>query len=34
MSEDITGYKLVHINDIVVNKMNVMIGSVGIAKEF
>ena len=34
MSEDITGYKLVHIDDIVVNKMNVMIGSVGISKEF
>lgn len=34
MSEDITGYKLVHIYDIVVNKMNVMIGSVGISKEF
>ena len=34
MSEDITGYKLVQIDDIVVNKMNVMIGSVGISKEF
>lgn len=34
MSEDITGYKLVHVDDIVVNKMNVMIGSVGISKEF
>ncbi|MBW7954284.1 restriction endonuclease subunit S [Candidatus Gracilibacteria bacterium] len=34
MSEDITGYKIVHPNDIVVNKMNVIIGSVGISKEF
>lgn len=34
MSEDITNYKLVYPNDIVVNKMNVMIGSVGISKEF
>lgn len=34
MSKDITGYKLVYPNDIVVNKMNVMIGSVGISKEF
>jgi len=34
MAEDITGYKLVHQRDIVVNKMNVLIGSVGISKEF
>lgn len=34
MAEDITNYKLVYPNDIVVNKMNVMIGSVGISKEF
>lgn len=34
MSEDITGYKLVYPKDIVVNKMNVLIGSVGISKEF
>jgi len=34
MSEDITGYKIVHPKDIVVNKMNVLIGSVGISKEF
>ncbi len=34
MSEDITNYKLVYPNDIVVNKMNVIIGSVGISKEF
>ena len=34
MAEDITNYKLVHPNDIVVNKMNIMIGSVGISKEF
>ncbi len=34
MSEDITGYKLVYPDDIVVNKMNVLIGSVGISKEF
>lgn len=34
MAEDITNYKLVYQNDIVVNKMNVMIGSVGISKEF
>jgi type I restriction enzyme S subunit len=34
MAEDITNYKLVYPNDIVVNKMNIMIGSVGISKEF
>lgn len=34
MAEDITNYKLVYPDDIVVNKMNVMIGSVGISKEF
>lgn len=34
MAEDITNYKLVYPNDIVVNKMNVMIGSVGISKEY
>jgi type I restriction enzyme S subunit len=34
MSEDITNYKLVYPDDIVVNKMNIMIGSVGISKEF
>lgn len=34
MSEDITWYKLVYPDDIVVNKMNVIIGSVGISKEF
>lgn len=34
MSEDITGYKIVHPKDIVVNKMNVIIGSVGISKEY
>ena len=34
MAEDITNYKLVYPDDIVVNKMNIMIGSVGISKEF
>jgi type I restriction enzyme, S subunit len=34
MAKDITGYKLVYPKDIVVNKMNVLIGSVGISKEF
>ncbi|MDD4353993.1 MAG: restriction endonuclease subunit S [Candidatus Nanoarchaeia archaeon] len=34
MSEDISGYKIVHPKDIVVNKMNVIIGSVGISKEY
>ena len=34
MSENISNYKLVYPGDIVVNKMNVMIGSVGISKEF
>lgn len=34
MSENISNYKLVYPDDIVVNKMNVMIGSVGISKEF
>ncbi|WP_066503159.1 restriction endonuclease subunit S [Abyssisolibacter fermentans] len=34
MAKDITGYKLVYPNDIVVNKMNVLIGSVGISREF
>lgn len=34
MSEDITWYKIVHPNDIVVNKMNVIIWSVWISKEF
>ena len=34
MAEDITNYKLIYPDDIVVNKMNIMIGSVGISKEF
>jgi len=34
MAEDITNYKLVYPDDIVVNKMNIMIGSVGISQEF
>lgn len=34
MSEDISNYKLVYPNDIVINKMNVTIGSLGISKEF
>lgn len=34
MAKDITKYKLVHPRDIVVNKMNIMIGSVGISYEF
>lgn len=34
MSEDISEYKIVYPKDIVVNKMNVIIGSVGISKEF
>ena len=34
MAEDITNYKIVYPDDIVVNKMNIMIGSVGISKEF
>ena len=32
--EDITGYKLAYPNDIVLNSMNVVIGSVGISKYF
>ena len=33
-SEDIERYKLVHINDLVVNKMNIVIGSLGLSKYF
>lgn len=33
MSDDITGYKVVHKGDLVVNKMNVLIGSFGISLE-
>lgn len=33
-SDDIERYKIVHVGDIVLNSMNVIIGSVGISKEF
>ena len=33
MSEDITNYKVVHVGDLVVNKMNILIGSFGISPE-
>lgn len=32
--DDLTGYKLAHINDIVLNSMNVIIGSVGLSKYY
>lgn len=32
--EDVTGYKLAYPNDLVLNSMNVVIGSVGISKYF
>lgn len=32
--EDLTAYKLVHVNDIVLNSMNVIVGSVGLSKYF
>ena len=34
MSEDISNYKLVYPKDLVINKMNVTIGSLGVSKEF
>jgi type I restriction enzyme S subunit len=34
MSDDISGYKLVHAGDLVVNKMNILIGSFGISPEY
>jgi type I restriction enzyme, S subunit len=33
-SEDIERYKIVHVGDIVVNSMNVIIGSVGVSREY
>lgn len=32
--DDLTGYKLAHINDIVLNSMNVIIGSVGLSRYY
>jgi len=34
MSDDISVYKLVHAGDLVVNKMNILIGSYGISPEY